>query len=200
MRTAVVMVSFVLIVLASSCAPSRVGMSYTATYSGGYESYYVDVGRYYRVPERDVIIIRDRRIPDDEIPVVFFIAQRARVSPVAVCDMRLRGESWMDISLHFGLGPEVYYMPVSQVYGDSYEQVYTYYREKPRTEWRSIRLSDDEVVNVVNLRFVAEHQGYDAPQVMKMRSEGKSFMKINEEVKAKKRGRGDEKGKKKGKN
>ena len=133
-----------------------------------------------------------------KIPVVFFIAQRAHVAPSTICDMRLQGESWMEISLHFGLGPEVYYVPVSEVYGDPYEQVYTYYREKPRTEWRTIRLSDDDIVNVVNLRFVSEQQGYDPPQVMKMRSEGKSFMKINEEVKARKHGRGDERGKKKG--
>ncbi|HTK81764.1 MAG TPA: hypothetical protein VL633_05690 [Bacteroidota bacterium] len=195
MRIAVVLMCFGLVVLASSCAPSQVGMSYSSY--GGNSAYYVDVSEYYHVPERDVIFIRDRRIPDDEIPVVFFIARRANVSPSTICDMRLSGQSWMDISLRFGLTPDVYYVPVAQVYGGPYEQVYTYYNDRPRTEWNSIRLSDDDIVNVVNLRFVSEQQSTEAPQVMKMRAEGKSFMRINEEARARKhgnQGRGNKRG------
>ncbi len=95
----------------------------------------------------------------------------------------------MDISLHFGLGPEVYYVPVEEVSGPPYGRAYGYYRNKPRAEWKLIRLSDDDVVNFVNLRFVTEHYGYAAPEVMKMRSEGKSFVDINDEVRTRKRGR-----------
>lgn len=193
MRIAASILSIALIAISPSCTPSRVGMSYTATYDSGFDSYYVDIGEYYRYPEREVVVIRDRRIPDDELPVVFFIARRANVSPSEVCDMRLQGASWMDISLHFGLDPEIYYMPVSEVYGDPYAHVYAYYRNTPRREWGSIRLADRDIVNAVNLRFVSEEQGFDPPQVMKMRSEGKSFKKINREARAE-HGRGNGRG------
>jgi hypothetical protein len=194
MRITAVVASLVLIVIFSSCYPSRVGMSYTATY--GPDSYYYDVCQYYHVPEQDVVILRERNIADEEIPVVFFIAQRANVAPATIIDMRARGTSWIDISMHFGIGPDVYYVPVAEAPGPAYEGAYSYYRTKPRGEWNTIRLSDADVVNFVNLRFVSEHHGYDAPEIMKMRSQGKTFMKINEEVHDRRHGRGE--GKKQG--
>src|SRR5688572_20158980 len=39
--------------------------------------FHVAVANYYHVPEREVIVIRERRIPDDEIPVALFIARHA---------------------------------------------------------------------------------------------------------------------------
>ncbi len=187
MRILAVIASFMLMIVFSSCYPSRVSMSYTAEY--GPDSYYYDVCQYYHVPEQEVIILRERRISDEEIPVVFFLAQRANVAPATIIDMRARGTSWMDISMHFGIGPDVYYVPVAEVPGSAYEGVYSYYRARPREEWNTIHLSDEDVVNFVDLRFVSEHHGYDVPEIMKMRSEGKSFMRINEEVKGRKHGR-----------
>ncbi len=195
MRTAAVVISLVLTVLASSCAPSRVGMSYSATYGWPRSYYYYSVCEYYGVPEREIILIRDRGIPDEDIPVVFFIAQRAHVAPIRVIDMRSRGESWMDISLHFGLGPEVYYVPMEEVSGPPYGRAYGYYRNRPRAEWKAIRLSDNDVVNFVNLRFVTEHYSYAAPDVIRMRSKGKSFVDINDEIRTQKHGRDEGRGK-----
>lgn len=177
-----------LILLISSCTPSRVGMS--ATYYGESSGYYVAVADYYGVPERDVIVLRERRISEEEIPVVLFICQRAHVQPAAVIDLRSQGQSWMDISLHFGLGPDVYYVPTTVVTGTPYSEAYSYYQSRPRPEWKSIRLSDDDVVNFVNLRVMSEHYGSGPPEVMKMRSEGKSFSRINEEIRARKGNRG----------
>src|SRR5512143_3611436 len=115
MRTPVV--CLMLALLAFSCTPSRVGMSASYGESGGY---YVAMSEYYGVPERDVIVLRERDIAEEEMPVVFFIARQARVSPAAVIDLRSQGESWMDISLHFGLGPEIYYVPATVVSGTPY--------------------------------------------------------------------------------
>lgn len=81
----------------------------------GLRGFYLAVGDYYRVPEREVIIIKERHIPDEEIPVVFFIAQRAHVRPATIIDLRLRGKTWMDITLHFGLSPGIFYVPLREV-------------------------------------------------------------------------------------
>ncbi len=173
--------------LISSCFPSRVGMRYTAA-DDGYQSFYLGVSEYYGVPEQDVMFVRERNIPDEDIPVVFFIAQRANVAPAEVCDMRSRGASWMDISLHYGIDPEAYYMPVDEVSGP-YGKAYGYYREKPRAEWKNIRLSDDDVVNFVNLRFVSEHYNHDAHDVMQMRSHGDNFVTIHNRIRQNSHGR-----------
>ena len=130
-------------VVAPSQPHSRVDVGGSFS-NGDLNSFYLSVGEYYRVPERDVIFIRERRIPDYEIPVVLFISQRARVAPAMIIDLRLSGNSWMNISLRFGLGPDVYYVPVQNVHGSPYGHAYGHYRNRNRNEWHRIRLDDDD--------------------------------------------------------
>lgn len=157
----------------------------------GLRGFYFAVGDYYRVPVRDVIVVRERHIPDEEIPVVFFIAQRAHVRPATIRDLRLRGMTWMDITLHFGLSPEIFYVPIREVVvtGPSYGNAYGYYKKKPRKEWRKIVLDDDAVINLVNLRFISDHYGYEPEKVIKLREGGKNFIVINKEIAKEKKGK-----------
>lgn len=162
--------------------------------SGGNEGitgFNLSVGNYYRVPEREVLIVRDRGIHQEELPVVFFLAQRARVAPGAIVDLRLRGMSWMDITLHFGLQPDIYYVPVRVVgkQGPPYGNAYGYYKKHPKREWKKIRFKDDEIVNQVNLKFISEHYGYAPDQVMKHRSEGRNFVEIDRDIREHKEGK-----------
>ncbi|MBE0426044.1 MAG: hypothetical protein IBX72_05295 [Nitrospirae bacterium] len=147
----------------------------------GLRGFYLAVGDYYRVPQRDVIIIRERGMPYEEIPVVFFIAGRSRVAPEVVIDLRLRGMSWMDITLHFGLTPEIYYVPVRV--GPPYGKAYGYYMNKPKKEWKKINFKDSDIINLVNLKFISEHYKYSSREVIKMREKGKNFVVINDEIK-----------------
>ena len=162
--------------------------------SGGNEGitgFNLSVGNYYRVPEREVLIVRDRGIHQEELPVVFFLAQRANVAPGAIVDLRLRGMNWMDITLHFGLQPDIYYVPVRVVgkQGPPYGNAYGYYKKHPKREWKKIRFKDDEIVNQVNLKFISEHYGYDPAQVMKHRSEGRRFTEIDRDVREQREGK-----------
>lgn len=168
-------------------ADSRMDLGATVV-NGGLRGFYLSLGEYYRVPEREIVVIRDRHIPDYDIPVVLYIAQRARVAPGVVVDLRLAGNSWMDITLRFGLGPDIYYVPAQRVYGPPYGNAYGYYKHKKRKDWHTIRLADDDVVNLVNLRFISERYGHPPEEVMRMRSAGRSFVAINDEFR---RGRGE---------
>jgi len=142
------------------------------------------------VPDKEVVVVRDRGIPDEDLPVVFLIATRAGIAPDSVIKLRLSGQSWLDITLHYGLSPEIFYVPVQQTPGPPYGKAYGYYKNKPRSEWNTIKLSDAEVVNLVNLKFISEHYGYSPDEVIRMRASGKNFVEINHEVKQKKQGKG----------
>lgn len=163
--------------------------------SEGITGFNLSVGNYYRVPEREVLIVRDRGIHQEELPVVFFLAQRAHVAPGAIVDLRLRGMNWMDITLHFGLQPDIYYVPVRVVdqQGPPYGNAYGYYKKHPKREWKKMRFKDDEIVNQVNLKFISEHYGYDPAQVMKHRSEGRRFTEIDHDVREQREGKNKDK-------
>jgi len=139
------------------------------------------VSNYYHVPEREVVVIHERRVRDEELPVVFFMAQHAHVSPSVIVDLRLRGMSWWSISTRYHIGPEVYYVPVSVAPGPPYGKAYGYYK-KPRNQWKTIVLSDDDVVNMVQLRFVSDHYHMSPEKVMESRGKSGSFMAVHREA------------------
>ena len=147
----------------------------------GLEYFYFSIGNYYKVPEKEVIIIKQKGIPDDEIPVVFFIANCAKVKPVTILDLRLKNMTWMDITLKYGLKPEIFYIPIKLNPGPPYGKAYGYFK-KPRNTWDKIVLTNDEIINLVNLKFISEYHGYALEEVIKMRSSGKKFNEINYEI------------------
>jgi hypothetical protein len=144
--------------------------------------FHVAVANYYQVPEREVIVIRERRIPDDEIPVALFIARHAGVPWTRVVDMRLRGDSWWNISLRLGVGPEVYYVPVTVVSGPPYGRALGHYKKKHRKQWHTIVLTDPDIVNLVELRFLTEHYRVAPERVIALRSEDRDFVAIHADV------------------
>ena len=156
----------------------------------GLRNFSLSVGEYYRVPPREVVVVRERGFHNEELPVIFFLASRARVASGVIIDLRSRGLSWMDITLHFGLSPEIYYVPVQVTkVGPPYGKAYGYYKKHPKHEWKRVVLADDDVVNLVNLRFISEYHGYAPEHVMRMRADGRNFVVINETVYQEKRSR-----------
>ena len=170
------------LVLGPTLSAERVEAQTAFSVSAHIGDFHVAVANYYHVPEREVIVIRERRIPDDEIPVALFIAQRAAVSPARIVDLRLRGDSWWDISVRFGLGPDVYYVPVAVAAGPPYGHAYGHYKKHPRNEWRRIVLTDADIVNLVELRFLSEHYGIQPERIIELRGRDRDFVAIHADV------------------
>ena len=194
MRLVKVLLSVIMFTTAAPVIASDAGSVDTGGPIGedGPSGFFLAVGDYYRVPQSEVIIIKQRGVPLYEIPVVLLIAKRTHVAPEYIMHVRLRGNAWLGATLRFGLGPEIFYVPVGAVVKDPpYGKVYGYYKHKPKKEWKTITLSDDDIINLVNLKWMSEHYGYPAEKIIKMRSGGKEFVLINAEIRR-------EKGKNKG--
>jgi len=144
----------------------------------GIQSFHLGMGEYFRVPEKQVHAIHKRKIPHDEIPVVLYIARRARVAPEQVVNLRLGGKSWFDISLGYGLRADDFYISDAVHYGPPYGKALGHYKNRHRSKWKSIRLDDDDVVNLVNLKFISEHSMSSPSEIALLRSQGKGFSVI----------------------
>lgn len=149
---------------------------------GVLKSFYLAIGDYYRVPESRVVHVKKHyRVPDEELPAVFFLAARAHVDPDVIIDLRIgQRMSWLNITFHFGLTPEIYYVPVERA-GPPYGKAYGYYK-KHGQDYKKVVLADSDVINLVNLRFLSDYHGVAAEVVMDLRSQGQKFVVINEEV------------------
>ena len=197
MRKVIVLLVLIAATLCSAIPQARAGVEFGISVGEeGLRSFNLSVGDYYRVPQREVVVIRERGIPYEEMPVVLFLAGRAHVAPGVIVDLRLRGMSWMDITFQYGLSPEIYYVPLRVAPGPPYGRAYGHYKKWPRNEWKKVRLGDDDVVNLVNLKFASEHYGRSPEEVIKMRSGGRNFVEINEEIKSGKGQKVKEKGEK----
>jgi hypothetical protein len=163
---------------------------------GELRSFYLAVSNHYRVPGEEVVAVKERyRFRNEELPVVYYLAARARVKPSAIIDLRINRISWLDISFRFGLTPEIFFVPLTvEKVGPPYGKAYGYYKKnRHNKEWKKIVLSDNEVVDLVNLRFISEYHKIAPDKVIKMRGKGKNFVNINSEIK---KGEGKSKGKK----
>ena len=188
MRLKGVFIAVIMLTTTASVRESDAGGDMGVSIAGeGLSGFFLVVGDYYRVPQKEIIIIRERGIPPYEIPVVLFIAKRARVAPDVITVLRLRDNAWLHTTLRFGLGPEIFYFPVGGVVRDPpYGRAYGYYKHKPKKEWKTILLRDDDIINLVNLKLMSEHYGYPPEKIIKMRSEGKEFVLINDEIRKEK--------------
>jgi hypothetical protein len=191
-----------LVLLAPAAGVSAQSVSTGISISNGeLRSFYLAVGDYYRVPEARITYVKQHyRVHDEELPVVFFLASRAHVDPSVIIDLRYRQRmSWLNITLHYGLTPEIYYVPVQRV-GPPYGNAYGHYKKHGK-DYRKVRLADADVVNLVNLRFMSEYHGVAAEVVMDRRGRGERFVVMNDHY-YKEKGKkhhGDDGGKGKGK-
>jgi len=174
--------SFVFVLALGGLMAARSADAQTAySVSASIGDFHVAVSNYYHVPEREVVVVRERRIPEEELPVVFFIAERAHVAPATIVDMRLRGRSWWDISVHYGMHADVYYVPMAVRTGPPYGKAYGHYK-KPKKEWNTIVLSDPDIVNLVELRFMSEHYHVAPERIVEMRERDVDFVTIHGDV------------------
>jgi hypothetical protein len=134
-----------------------------------------DLGDYYHVPQDSIDVARRRHIPDEELPVVFFLARQGHVPPDLIIRRRLAGRSWMDITRSLHLSPGIFYMPMNPPHESAYWGPYGLFLRTPREHWGRIRLADPDIVNFVNLRFASEHYGYRPEEVISMRAQGRHF-------------------------
>ena len=145
-----------------------------AVFSGdGLRSFYLSVGNYYQVPEREVVVVRERAVPPDEVPVVFYVAQRARVAPAVILDLRRRGLSWADVAVHFRLDPDIYYFRGGPPYG----KAYGYWKKHPPR--------DAEVIDAVNVHFLSDYHRVSPDVVRAERSRGSSYAVVARNFEAK---------------
>jgi hypothetical protein len=176
------LLAFVLLGLMSANCPAGVEIGLTVD-RDGISSFHLAISDHYGVPEKQVVIVREAKVPDEELPVVFFLAERTGQKPSVIIKLRLSGKSWMDIAIHYGLTAEIFYVPVKHDPGPPYGKAYGHFKNKKKADWGAIRLTDVEIVNFVNLKFISQHYGYSPDEVIKMRGSGQNFVEINAKVK-----------------
>jgi hypothetical protein len=133
---------------------------------------------YFKVTEQQVTDASTSGVTDEEVAIAFFIAQRARLEPEAVTGIHANGLSWMQVAFHYQLNPWIFYTFLSGNLSNSpYQTAYDKFN-KPTFK---INLTDPDLVNLANLKFLSEYYGRDPKEIVQKRASGKTFRQINED-------------------
>ena len=159
----------------------------------GVKEFHLAIGDFYKSSDKQVAAIAKNGINNEELAVVFFLAEQGHVSPKAIIDLRSGGKSWFEISLHLGLKTETYFIEVHEANKPPYGKALGHFKKKPKSEWNEIRLGDDDIINLVNLKFLSKHYNLPPDEIIKMKSNGESFTKINFKAKKSKNDKNDNK-------
>lgn len=134
----------------------------------GVDGFYFSIGDYYNVPQTEVVIV-ERTIPREDVNVAYFLARRAHRDVRFITDLRLSGKSWWDISLRLGLDPRtIYVVDTYNNYGPPYGNAYGYHK-------KNHRLSDREILELVNVRFLSDYHRISPDEVIERRQRGTHY-------------------------
>lgn len=125
--------------------------------AAGREAYFGAVAEYFALPAAEVSILGEWRLPDEEIPVVIFLARKAGVSPEAVVALRRSGRGWSELAGRYGLGADQFHVALrDDAPAGMLSDVYGRFRALPASRWREVALGDGEIVGLVNLKVLAQ--------------------------------------------
>jgi len=169
------------LILAAGARWASAGVRAAVSVGDNGNHFYLSIGDYYQVQQDRVSMVRQRNIPDEELPVVFFIAQQGHVSADEVVAYRLRRKAWRDVAKHFGLGPDAFYVQLNKADGP-YGRPYANYGRTKREKWGKVKLEDADIVNFVNLRFLSEKYKCSPDQIVQWRASGRPFADMDRDL------------------
>ena len=113
---------------------------------------------HFGIPASEVAVLTRWDMTVGEIPVVLFIARRAGVSPDVVVAKRRQGTAWMAIAATYSMHAGDFHVQVGDAPA-TLANAYANFNRRPVAEWHAISLTDDEVLALVNLGFLARFLG-----------------------------------------
>ena len=141
------------------------------------------VGEYFEADQGVVQQVAGILSAPEDLPVVFFVARHAGQDPAVVAGQRAAGQSWLQVMRANRLEPDILHMQVRGfVLSPIFQPIFDKFVEDNPAQWRQAQLTDRDVVNLVNLRFIADQYDYSIYRVMVLRDKGNSYAQINQNV------------------
>ena len=135
------------------------------------------VGKHFETPGREVLVLSRWGVSAREIPVVLRLSRRAGVSPDVVVAQRRQGDGWMKIARSYSVHAGEFHVPIDGSTG-FLNAAYERFNTRSASEWREISLSDDEVVGLVNVRFLSRALGLTPGRVLGAMGDGRDVVGV----------------------
>lgn len=139
---------------------------------------------YYEITVDDLTALKETGLALEEIPVALHLASPAMTTPVNLATLRARGDSWRGIADMRQVEPTSVYVLIGKEFkSKTYEPIFAKFTKVKGATWEDVPLTSEDIVNLVNLKFLTSHYGYSMFEIMAMRDEGTDFVSIAATVK-----------------
>jgi hypothetical protein len=111
----------------------------------------------------------------DEIPLILHLSRYAGIDVSSILALRSEGLSWMEVGVRLNIERDSFYVPLASpttlMPGTSYRD----YARRARAAWLIPGLTDADLVNLVNLKFISEYYRCPSEHVIALHSTGWSY-------------------------
>lgn len=114
----------------------------------------------------------------DDLAVALFISRHSGEDPDAVFAMHKSGLAWWEVSVRLGVKPEVWFVPVKRDPGPPYGKAYGHWHKHGRRQPGEMRLTDEDLRNLVAVRLLHDYYGVSVEVAMEWRSSGRGLREI----------------------
>jgi hypothetical protein len=143
------------------------------------QAYFSAVAEFFGVSRSEVSILGDWRLPTDEIPVVLFLARRAGVSAEALAALRRSGSAWSQLMTRYGVDAGALHLPLPDAaQAGRLQTAYEHYRGLPPARWAEVRLTDQDVVALVNVRILAQTFALSVEEILRRAGPTGTFLEL----------------------
>lgn len=147
---------------------------------GDLRDFYFSISHYYRVPVKNVYIIKERHpfIIYEELPILFFIVREARVEPDLIVKYRKNRHTWFDIMIRFRLHPERVFERYIVVDGPPYGKAWGN-RKKHRNT--AIVFRDIDIIELSNIKFISDYYHTRPEIVIETKKKHSRYIDVHKE-------------------
>jgi len=149
----------------------------TADRQAALDTYVRVLSTHFRLPQTEVRILAEGRVPADELAVALRIARFSGIPPVSLLAQRRSGEAWLLIARRYDLGAASFHVAIPDAQVDaSVARVHALFRDSPPSQWDAIDLNDAEFVALANLLVLSSELGVSHGQILEARAAAGSFV------------------------
>jgi hypothetical protein len=162
--------------LAIPAAPAS-GQAPAGDRQAALDGYVRVLSTHFGIPQNEVRILTEGRVPVDELPVALRLARFSGIPPVSLLAQRRSGESWQAIARRHDLGAATFHVAIPDGQVDaSVARVHGLFRDAPPSRWDAIELTDAEYVALANLLVLSAELGASHGQILEARAAAGSFL------------------------
>jgi hypothetical protein len=112
--------------------------------------------------------------PEDDFPVIAFLAYHSHRSPTFILNLRKEGYGWSDIFYQVNVQPSVLFVGIDRDPGPPYGKAWGYWRKHSEPGVRGrYRFSDRDVVGLVKVQTASRHLGASPYSIIEAQQSGR---------------------------